>query len=99
MHTTLPDTARAVAVRASMAGADLRDGVADGADRLQRRLDRLRDDGERGSQTLEYALVGGVGAAIVAAVIAFVSRGTIIERLVRAVIEALVTFIASWFTG
>lgn len=98
-HQPLHDSAatvaaRTVAVRASLAGDALQTRLTDGA---QRRLDRLRDDGERGSQTAEYAMVGGVGAAAAGALVACIKNTELIESVLRAVVSMLVDTVKRWF--
>jgi hypothetical protein len=60
MHTTLTDRTRALAVRATVAADDATHWVHEAA---ARRARTLRDDGERGAQAAEYAMLGGVSAA------------------------------------
>jgi hypothetical protein len=91
---TMPDTARAVAVRTAMVGDDLHARLLEGA-RL--RATTFRDDGERGSQTAEYAMVGGVGAAAAGALIACIKNKDVLERVMESVLTALFRSIRSWF--
>ncbi len=58
---------------------------------------RPRLDDDRGSQTAEYALVGGVAAAAAAAFIALITKGGFIKVIVSLIIKALTELIAKWF--
>jgi hypothetical protein len=60
MRTMLNDHLRGAAVRAAIAADDLSLRLEDAATRRAR---ALRDDGERGAQAAEYAMLGGVSAA------------------------------------
>jgi Flp pilus assembly pilin Flp len=89
-----PSPALAVAVRAQIAAADVRDAVLDSA---QRRVARLRDDGETGAQAAEYAMLGGVSAAACGGLIALLKNREFLQRVLEAVISALTKVIRSWF--
>ena len=52
---------------------------------------------ERGSQTAEYAMIGGVGAAACGTLIALLRNREFLGRLVEAVFDGLATFARSWF--
>lgn len=52
---------------------------------------------ERGSQTAEYAMLGGVGAAACGALIALLKNKETLGTLVDAVINGLARFVGSWF--
>jgi len=95
MHRSLlSDTTLALAVRATVARADVTDALAAGA---QRRLARLRDDGEAGAQAAEYAMLGGVSAAACGALVALFRNEDVLQRVVDAVITALTRVIRAWF--
>ncbi len=97
-HPTLPtsrslsDHARAAAVRATLAGDDLHARLLASA---RRRAGALDDD--RGSQTAEYAMVGGVGAAAAGALITCIKNKDIFDRVMEGVVAALLKTIKSWF--
>lgn len=100
MHPTITRSTRtsptlALAVRSQMAAARLGEGVGSAT---QRRLDALRDDGERGAQAVEYAMVGGVGVTIAALVISLL-RGGLVQRIVQAIVDAVVNLITAWFVA
>lgn len=90
-RTTLSDTGVALRVRASMARADLAARLAEGS------RARALHDGEEGSMTAEYAMVGGVGAAAAGAVIACIQNQDVIERVLKSVVDSLVDTVGSWF--
>jgi hypothetical protein len=83
-----------LAVHAQLAGGDLRDAVID---RAQRRIARLRDDGEAGSQTAEYAMLGGVGAAACGGLVALLKNEDFLQRILEAVVSGLTKAVKGWF--
>jgi hypothetical protein len=93
-HLNLSDRAVAAHVRTQLAGRDLGARMIDSA---ERRVSRLRDDGEQGSQTAEYAMVGGVGAAAAGALLYCVQRPEVWQGLVGAIINSLTDTFRSWF--
>jgi len=62
---------------------------------LRDRMSRLRQ--ERGSQTAEYAMIGGVGAAACGTLIALLRNREFLGGLVDAVFDGLASFARSWF--
>lgn len=66
---------------------------------MKMRFARVRALGhdERGSQTAEYAMLGGVGAAACGTLIALLKNRSTLGRLVEAVFEGLASFVGSWF--
>jgi hypothetical protein len=95
MHRmTRPSPGLTVAVRAQIAATDARDAFIDGA---ERRLARLRDDGERGSQTAEYAMLGGVAAAACSGLIALLKDKKFLDRVLDTVVDALTKVVRTWF--
>ncbi len=92
-HVNRPSTL-AVAVRAQLAGGDLRDALVGGA---ERRLARLRDDGEAGSQAAEYAMLGGVSAAACGGLVALLKNKDFLERVMEAVVSVLTKAVKGWF--
>jgi len=94
MHRTLSEATLAVAVRAHTARADLTDALVGAA---ERRLARLRDDGEAGAQAAEYAMLGGVSAAACGALVALFKNEDVLQRVVDAVVSALTRVIRAWF--
>lgn len=93
-HPNLTDRAVAAHVKTTMALDDASGRVAAAA---QRRARTLRDDGDRGSQTAEYAMVGGVGAAAAGALIACVTKPEIWQPVLKAIFDALRRAVRSWF--
>lgn len=95
MHVK-PRTSPAVtlAVAAQIRSAEARDAVLDGA---QRRLGRLGAQDESGAQAAEYAMLGGVSAAACTALIAILKNKSWTERVIEAVVAALIKAIKSWF--
>lgn len=91
---TRSNPAVGVAVRAQLAATDARDALLVGA---ERRIARLRDDGEEGSQTVEYAMLGGVGAAACGALIALLKNKELLGRVIETVVSVLTKAIKSWF--
>jgi hypothetical protein len=61
---------------------------------LESRAHTLRDDGERGSQAAEYAMVGGVGAAA-CGTIAWVLKEH--PELLQKLLETVFGTVSSWF--
>lgn len=62
-----------------------------------RRTSGLQIDDDRGSQTAEYAMVGGVAAAAAAALITIITKGGFIKMLVSLITKLLAEFISKWF--
>jgi len=90
---TRPTPALALAVRAQALPAAAFDRAVG---TVETRLPVLRDDGERGAQVAEYAMVTGVGAAGVGVLITIL-RSPIFERFVRAVFTLLAGLIENWW--
>jgi len=84
----------ALAVKAQIRGVDAREALLDGA---QRRLGRLHAEKESGAQAAEYAMLGGVSAAACTALIAILKNRSWTERVIEAIVAALVKVIKSWF--
>jgi hypothetical protein len=93
-HLNLSDRATAAHVRAQLAGEALGTRILDG---VERRLHALRESTDQGSQTAEYAMVGGVGAAAAGALIYCVSQEEVWRPLVNAFIGALSGRLGAWF--
>lgn len=64
---------------------------------LADRTRMLGDDGERGSQTAEYAMVAGVAAAACAALIFLLTKGSLLTDLLALLVKALGKAIGTWF--
>ena len=79
----------AIAARARIATDDLSDAVLHGAQR------RLRDD--NGAQAAEYAMLGGVSAAVCGALVALLRNGDLLKAITEAVVQAFTKAIKSWF--
>jgi hypothetical protein len=92
-HLNLSDTTRHLAVRAAVTRQGAAERLLDGA---RRRAAALADD-ERGSQTAEYAMVGGVGAAAAGALIACIKNTDVLGRIVEAVLRSMFSGIKGWF--
>jgi len=93
-HSNHINPSLAVAVRAQLAGTDLRDALLDAA---ERRVTRLRDDGEAGSQVAEYAMLGGVSATACGALITLLKNADFLERVMEAVVSGLTKVVKGWF--
>ena len=94
MRKMLTDRTRAAAVRADLAADDLRLRLADAA---VRRAQALRDDGERGAQAAEYAMLGGVSAAACGTlVIVFNNSEGRLGGLVDTILSWLGGVVGSW---
>ncbi|HEY8338550.1 MAG TPA: hypothetical protein VIK95_01710 [Egibacteraceae bacterium] len=83
-----------LAVRARTVADDAGLRAAEG---LSRRVARLRDDGEAGSQVAEYALIGGVGATACAVLVRLLQDTDLLQSLLSAVVNALIRAVRSWF--
>jgi hypothetical protein len=92
-HVHRPSTL-VVAVRTQLAAGEVRDALLDGA---ERRLARLRDDGEAGSQAAEYAMLGGVSAAACGGLVALLKNKDFLERVMEAVVSVLTKAVKGWF--
>lgn len=93
MTTHVTMTARRTAVRLQLAAQHL----GRRADAAQRRLDAWRDDGERGAQAAEYAMLGGVSAAACSGLVAILKNRETLKALVESVITTLGGVIEGWF--
>jgi len=93
-HRNRTNPTLSVAVRAQLAGADLRDALLEGA---ERRVARLRDDGDAGSQAAEYAMLGGVSAAACGGLITLLKNKDFLERVMEAVVSVLTKVVKGWF--
>ena len=63
---------------------------------MRRALLALQEE-ERGSQTAEYAMLGGVGAAACGTLIALVKNKALLGGLVEAVFGGLIRAVSGWF--
>ena len=93
MTTHLTATGRRVAVRLQLSTADLGQRIDAAA---QRRAELLQD-GERGAQAAEYAMLGGVSAAACTGLVAILKNRETLGTLVEAVITTLGNVIEGWF--
>ncbi len=82
------------AVRLQLAGSSARGAAVDG---LTRRVEALRADGEAGAQAAEYAMLGGVSAGACGALLALLRNPDFLQRVVDAVLGALVKVVKAWF--
>ena len=94
MSNTMADHALRAVVRGQLLQQDVPTAAAHA---LRERAETLRADGERGAQAAEYAMLGGVSAAACGGLIAILSRTEILEKLVNAVVGALVNVVGRWF--
>jgi Flp pilus assembly pilin Flp len=62
-----------------------------------RYLGAWRDDGERGAQAAEYAMLGGVSAAACSALVAIFKNRSTLQTLVESIVKTLGTVIEGWF--
>jgi hypothetical protein len=92
MHrSTIRDHTLAATVRAqTLADA----GGARLADALDGRVAGLRDD--RGSQTAEYVMLGGVSAAACGGLVTILRNPEVMRRIVDAVVTLLTKLISAW---
>jgi Flp pilus assembly pilin Flp len=86
--------ARRSSVRFTMTAADLAQHIEEVA---QRRVDVWRDDGERGAQAAEYAMLGGVSAAACSGLVAILKNRETLGTLVEAIVSTLGDVIEGWF--
>jgi Flp pilus assembly pilin Flp len=91
---TRTSPALTLAVRTQVAAGEARHVILS---RAERRLARLRDDGEAGAQSAEYAMLGGVGAAACAGLIALLKNEDFLKKILDAVLTALTKVIRTWF--
>jgi Flp pilus assembly pilin Flp len=59
-------------------------------------LERLHHD-EEGAQAVEYAMIAGLGAGVIGILYKIITSTSLIERLVTALLEALIQLVTSWF--
>lgn len=52
---------------------------------------------EDGAQAVEYAMIGGLGAGVIGLLWTVISRTGILDRVVEALLAALVELVQSWF--
>jgi Flp pilus assembly pilin Flp len=94
MATHMTVIARRTAVRLHLHAADVGQRIDDVA---QRRLGVWRDDGERGAQAAEYAMLGGVSAAACSALVAILKNRSTLQTLVESIVSALTSVVEGWF--
>ena len=61
------------------------------------RLSQVRASGEEGAQAVEYAMIAGVGASVIGLIWSFISKGDVLGKLLRVLLDALLGLIQSWF--
>jgi Flp pilus assembly pilin Flp len=59
-------------------------------------LERLHSD-EEGAQAVEYAMVAGLGAGFIGILYKLITSSGLFDRLVRALLDALIQLVTSWF--
>jgi Flp pilus assembly pilin Flp len=94
MATHMTVISRRAAVRLHLQAADVGQCLDDLA---QRRLGVWRDDGERGAQAAEYAMLGGVSAAACSGLVAILKNKDTLKTLVESVVGALGKVVKGWF--
>jgi Flp pilus assembly pilin Flp len=94
MTTHLTITGRWAAARLQLCAADIAQRIDDVG---QRRLGVWRDDGERGAQAAEYAMLGGVSAAACTGLVAIFKNRATLRTLVEAILTTLGKVIEGWF--
>ena len=94
MTTHLATTAQRTAARLHMAAGGLGQRIDEVAERY---LGAWRDDGERGAQAAEYAMLGGVSAAACTGLVAILKNRETLKTLVDAVLKTLGNVIEGWF--
>lgn len=52
---------------------------------------------EDGAQAVEYAMIGGLGAGLIALLWTILDRTRLIERVIDALVAAVVELVKSWF--
>jgi len=87
-------TAQRAAARLQVHAAHLGARVDEAALRY---LGAWRDDGERGAQAAEYAMLGGVSAAACSGLVAILKNRSTLKTLVDSVLQTLGTVIEGWF--
>ena len=93
MGHTLATAMRAGAVRADLAADTLRLRLLDAA---ERRATALRDDGERGAQAAEYAMLGGVSAAACGTLVVVLNNEGRLGGFVDTILSWLGGVVGSW---
>jgi Flp pilus assembly pilin Flp len=84
--------------RRAAVGAQL--AVADAGDRVAAAWSRTGpadEDGERGAQAAEYAMLGGVSAAACTGLVALFKNRSTLKTLVEAVLGTLGKVVEGWF--
>jgi Flp pilus assembly pilin Flp len=94
MTTHLATTAQRTAARLHITAGDLAQRVDEAAERY---LGAWRDDGERGAQAAEYAMLGGVSAAACSGLVAILKNRETLKTLVDAILQTLGNVIEGWF--
>jgi Flp pilus assembly pilin Flp len=94
MTMQLATTAQRTAARLHVSAADLGVRFDEVAERC---LGAWRDDGERGAQAAEYAMLGGVSAAACSGLVAILKNRETLKTLVDAILQTLGNVIEGWF--
>jgi Flp pilus assembly pilin Flp len=95
MTTHLATTAHRTAARLHVTAGDLAQRVDEAAERY---LGAWRDDdGERGAQAAEYAMLGGVSAAACSGLVAILKNRETLKTLVDTILQTLGNVIEGWF--
>lgn len=92
MHGISTASTRAT-VRSQLAAADLSDRVLEAA---ERRLEPLR--AEDGAQAAEYAMLGGVSAAICGILVYLLKNTNLVRGILEAVFNGITSTIRAWFS-
>lgn len=97
MHRTIETRTLGTVVRGQQTAQSLRDVADTAVEAARKRMQALRLDDELGAQAAEYAMLGGVSAAACGGLVAILSNTAILEKLVKAVVSALVDSVGQWF--
>lgn len=87
-------TAQRAAARLQVTAADLGHRIDEVALRY---IGAWRDDGERGAQAAEYAMLGGVSAAACSGLVAILKNRQTLKTLVDSIVKTLGNVIEGWF--
>ena len=52
---------------------------------------------EEGAQAVEYAMIGGVGAALISLLWAILDKTNLIDKLLGTIIDGLLDLVTGWF--
>jgi len=61
------------------------------------RLAQVRASDEEGAQAVEYAMIGGVGAALISLLWAILERTNVLDKVMSAIVDGLIELVTGWF--